>query len=136
MFQGEYKLKTPCPQADLPQSLLEPIFLRSATQAGFKLRWDYEFLGFKNGEGENAGKIYSTVKDMLSGQTMTIISNYLCGADGARSVVARELQLEFDDQSNNGLAINVFFEADLVSLFFFPFFLSFFFLETFRWNGE
>ncbi|KAJ3579713.1 hypothetical protein NPX13_g849 [Xylaria arbuscula] len=113
---GEYKLKTPCPQADFPQSLLEPILVRTATQNGFKVRWDYEYLGFTVGKDADAGKIYSTVKDLVSGQNITIISNYLCGADGARSVVARELQLPFNEQPTSGLALNVFFEADLTHL--------------------
>ncbi|KAI1179784.1 FAD binding domain-containing protein [Nemania sp. FL0916] len=114
--EGEYKLKSPCAQADLPQSILEPILLRIATHGGFKLRWDYEFLGFSPDKDPDTSKIYSTVKDLISGQSLTIISNYLCGADGARSVVARELQLPFDDQPFSGLAINVFFEAELTHL--------------------
>ncbi|KAI0539685.1 FAD binding domain-containing protein [Xylaria digitata] len=114
--EGEYKLKSPCAQADLPQSFLEPILVRTATQGGFKIRWDYEYIGLTVGKDSDAGKIYSTVKDLVSGQNITIISNYLCGADGARSVVARELELPFDEQPTSGLALNVFFEADLTHL--------------------
>ncbi|KAI3331194.1 FAD binding domain-containing protein [Ustulina deusta] len=112
--EGEYKIASPCEQADLPQSTLEPILLRVATQNGFKLRWDYEFLTYS--EDVETGKIHSVIKDVLSGEVLTVISNSLCGADGARSVVARELQLPFHDTPGGGLALNVWFEADLSHL--------------------
>ncbi|KAI1193161.1 FAD binding domain-containing protein [Nemania serpens] len=112
--EGEYKKTTPCAQADLPQSILEPILLRVATQNGFKLRWDYEFLTCH--EDAETGKVHSTIRDLLSGEEVTVVSNYLCGADGARSVVAREMQLPFQDTPGGGLALNVWFEADLSHL--------------------
>ncbi|TGJ86358.1 hypothetical protein E0Z10_g2428 [Xylaria hypoxylon] len=112
--EGEYKRTTPCEQADLPQSTLEPILLRLATQNGFKLRWDYEFLTCR--EDIETGKVHSTIKDILSGEKLTVISNYVCGADGAKSVVARELQLPFHDTPGGGFALNVWFEADLSHL--------------------
>ncbi|KAI3317741.1 FAD binding domain-containing protein [Xylariaceae sp. AK1471] len=112
--EGEYKNATPCAQADLPQSILEPILLRVATQNGFKLRWDYEFITCR--EDVDTGKVHSTIKDILSGEELTVISNYVCGADGARSVVAREVQLPFSDNPGGGFALNVWFEADLSHL--------------------
>ncbi|KAI0096144.1 FAD binding domain-containing protein [Nemania sp. FL0031] len=112
--EGEYKTATPCAQADLPQSTLEPILLRFATQNGFKLRWDYEFLTCY--EDSKTGKVHSTIKDLLSGERLTVVSNYVCGADGARSVVAREIRLPFQEAPDGGLALNVWFEADLSHL--------------------
>ncbi|KAI1119906.1 FAD binding domain-containing protein [Nemania abortiva] len=112
--EGEYKTATPCAQADLPQSILEPILLRVATQNGFKLRWDYEFLTCY--EDTETGKVHSTIKDLLSDEELTVVSNYVCGADGARSVVAREIQLPFQDAPDGGLALNVWFEAELSHL--------------------
>ncbi|KAI0407298.1 FAD binding domain-containing protein [Xylaria palmicola] len=112
--EGEYKGATPCEQADLPQSTLEPILLRFATQNGFKLRWDYEFLSCH--QDEETGKVHSTIKDLLSGEELTVISNFLCGADGAKSVVAREVQLPFYDTPGGGPALNVWFEADMSHL--------------------
>ncbi|KAJ3575782.1 hypothetical protein NPX13_g3920 [Xylaria arbuscula] len=109
--EGEYKRASPCEQADLPQSTLEPILLRVATQNGFKLRWDYEFLTLR--EDEETGKVHSTIRDILSGDVLTVVSNYVCGADGAKSVIARELQLPFQDTPGGGFALNVWFEADL-----------------------
>ncbi|KAI1265389.1 FAD binding domain-containing protein [Xylariaceae sp. FL1019] len=112
--EGEYRKATPCAQADIPQSILEPILVQKATQNGFKIRWDYEFITcWENAE---TGKVHATVKDLLSGQEITIVSNYLCGADGARSVVARDLQLPFTEKPGGGFALNIWFEADLSHL--------------------
>ena len=83
-----------------------------ATQNGFKLRWDYEFISLR--EDKETGKVHSTIRDILSGDVLTVVSNYVCGADGAKSVVARELQLPFQDTPGGGFALNVWFEADLV----------------------
>ncbi|KAI1822511.1 FAD binding domain-containing protein [Xylaria intraflava] len=112
--EGEYKKATPCAQADLPQSILEPILLRNATQNGFKIRWDYEFVTCR--ENPDSGKVHSTLNDVLTGEELRVVSNYVCGADGSRSVVARELKLPFHDTPGGGFALNVWFEADLSHL--------------------
>ncbi|KAK4676305.1 hypothetical protein QC764_511100 [Podospora pseudoanserina] len=108
---GEFKQASPCEQADLPQSVLEPILLRVATQNGFHLRWDCQFVSFH--QDETTSKVHSVIQDVLTNQKITVISKFLCGADGARSVVARELQLPFNDTPGGGLALNVFVDADL-----------------------
>jgi len=95
----------------LPQSVLEPILLRVATQNGFKIRWDCQFLSFH--EDEATGKVHSVIEDLVTGEKMTVVSTYLCGADGARSVVARELGLPFHDTPGGGLALNVFVDANM-----------------------
>ena len=111
--QGEFQEASPCEQADLPQSILEPILLRVATQNGFNLRWDTRLVDFVQDEG--TGCVRSVIEDTLSGQHITVISPYLCGADGGRSTVAKKLQLPFNNNPGGGLALNVLCEADLVS---------------------
>lgn len=85
--------------------MLEPILLRVATQNGFHLRWDCQFVSFH--QDETTAKVHSVIQDVLTNQKITVISKFLCGADGARSVVARELQLPFNDNPGGGLALNV-----------------------------
>ena len=111
--QGEYVEASPCESADLPQTRLEPILLRYATQNGFRLRFDTEFLGFR--EDEKTGKIESVVEDLVTGTKLSIRSKYLCGADGANSSIVRELQLPLHDEPFQGLALNVLIEADMVN---------------------
>ncbi|KAL8994639.1 MAG: hypothetical protein Q9169_005440 [Polycauliona sp. 2 TL-2023] len=110
---GEYQEASPCEQADLPQSILEPIFLRVATQNGFKLRWDTRLVGFERDEG--TGDVRALIEDAVTGQRIRVVSRYLCGADGGRSTVAEKMQLPFNDTPGGGLALNVLCEADLVS---------------------
>lgn len=111
--QGEYVEASPCESADLPQTRLEPILLRYATQNGFRLRFDTEFLSFS--EDEKTGKIESVVEDLVTGSKLSIRSKYLCGADGANSSIVRELQLPLHDEPFQGLALNVLIEADMVN---------------------
>ncbi|KAI0152685.1 hypothetical protein GGR57DRAFT_503549 [Xylariaceae sp. FL1272] len=75
------------------------------------MRWDYEFITCR--ENTEMEKVHATVKDLLSGREMTIVFSYLCGADGAHSVVARELQLPVTEKPGGGFALNIWFEADL-----------------------
>ncbi|GKZ23562.1 hypothetical protein AbraIFM66951_007558 [Aspergillus brasiliensis] len=111
---GEFKEASPCEQADLPQSILEPILLRVATQGGFRLRWDTKLVDFTR--DEESGNIHSVIEDLATGEHITVVSRYLCGADGAHSIVARKLQLPFNDTPGGGLALNVLCEADLTHL--------------------
>ena len=64
----------------------------------------------------DAGRVESVVEDLLTRKKTLIRSKYLCGADGANSTIARELQLPLHDTPNGSLAINVHLEADMVSL--------------------
>ena len=96
----------------MTQTQLEPILLRYATQNGFRLRFDSEFVTFsENGE---TGRIESIVKDLGTGTNFLVRSRYLCGADGANSTIAQQLQLPLHSEPFQGLALNVYVEADLV----------------------
>ena len=86
--------------------------LRYATQNGFRLRFDSEFLGFT--ENEKTGSIESVVQDLVTGANILVRSKYLCGADGANSSIVRQLQLPLRGEPFQGLALNVFVEADMV----------------------
>ncbi|KAL8850360.1 MAG: hypothetical protein Q9221_004680 [Calogaya cf. arnoldii] len=110
----EYQEASPCEQADLPQSILEPILLRIATQNGFQLRWDTRLVKFEQEEG--TGFVRSLIEDGVTGQQFTVVSRYLCGADGGRSTVANNLKIPFNVTPGGGLALNVLCEADLTTL--------------------
>jgi 2-polyprenyl-6-methoxyphenol hydroxylase-like FAD-dependent oxidoreductase len=51
----------------------------------------------------------------MTRERITVVSRYLCGADGAHSTVADVLQLPFNDPLGGGLALNVVCEADMVN---------------------
>lgn len=112
--KGEYEGASPCRHVDLPQTLLEPILLRYATVNGFKCRMDTKFLSFE--EDKRTNTIISTVEDIVTGQQYRIRSKYLFGADGARSVIVRQLGLELEGKQSDNLAIDVLVKADLSHL--------------------
>jgi len=109
--KGEYEAASPCRHADLPQTLLEPVMVRHATNKGWKVRFDSMFEKYERSSPD--GPTTSTVKDVLTGQTYTIRSKYLFGCDGARSNVMRQLDIPLIKQPGQGLALNVLVEADL-----------------------
>lgn len=49
----------------------------------------------------------------MTGQRMTFRSKFLCGADGAQSSIARELELPMQQIPAGGLAINLHVEAEM-----------------------
>jgi 2-polyprenyl-6-methoxyphenol hydroxylase-like FAD-dependent oxidoreductase len=97
----------------LPQTELEPILTRRASQAGWKLRFHTSFVSIR----ENSDKfVVSEVHDNITNVTFTIRSRFLFGCDGARSQVLRELKLPLTKKPGQGLAINVLVKVDLSGL--------------------
>jgi 2-polyprenyl-6-methoxyphenol hydroxylase-like FAD-dependent oxidoreductase len=110
MLKGDYDAASPCNHVDLPQTKLEPILVRYATLNGFTCRFDTTFLSFERPEPDI---IISKVKDNVTGQIYHIQSNYLFGADGARSQILRQLQIPLIKKPGQGLAINILVKVDL-----------------------
>lgn len=113
-MQGDHDAATPCKHIDLPQTLLEPMLLRYASQHGFKCRWDTKFLSFD--ETGTSGYVTSTVEDLVTHQLYKIRSRYLMGADGARSQIVRQLDLDLYKKPGGGLAHDIMVRADLSHL--------------------
>lgn len=94
----DYENVSPCVYMDFPQSLMEPVLLKYATNNGWKVRFDTSLSGFVD-EGEKSGeeekKVVATVEDKVTRQEYKIRSRFLFGADGGRSLVAKQLGLPF-----------------------------------------
>jgi len=113
--QGDYELASPSEPLDLPQTLLEPILTRYATLHGFHARFDTSFVSFEQSLNTK-DPIRSRLHDRISGQTYHIRSKYLFGCDGARSPIARQLELPMIKRPSQGFAINILIEADMSHL--------------------
>lgn len=96
---------------DLPQNQLEPQLIRAATIRGFNCRFDTEFLSFV--ENKEDGTVDVLVKDLIFHRTSTIRTKYLFAADGGRSKIAQQMDLQFVKRPGGGLAWSVLIEADL-----------------------
>jgi 2-polyprenyl-6-methoxyphenol hydroxylase-like FAD-dependent oxidoreductase len=75
---------------------------------------DTKFLSFE--EDTATSTVISTVEDNVTGQQYKIRSKYLFGADGARSVIVKQLGLELQGRQSDNLAIDVLVKADLSHL--------------------
>ncbi|KAJ9501951.1 hypothetical protein H2202_002913 [Exophiala xenobiotica] len=110
---GEYLAASPCQMSDLPQSLLEPILVQEATNLGAKFKFNTEFVSQKQLPD---GRIRTVVRDRVANTTYGIISQYLVGADGARSSVLNDLDIPIDGKQLS-MAFNVHIKADLTVYF-------------------
>ena len=109
---GEYLVASPCSMSDLPQSVLEPIIVEEAAKLGADIRFSTEFISQKQSDD----KIMTMVIDRTTWETYEITSQYLVGADGARSQVLDSLGIPIDGKSLSR-AFGVHIKADLTKYF-------------------
>jgi 2,4-dichlorophenol 6-monooxygenase len=110
---GEYFAASAEPMANCPQTVLEPLLLEAAREAGADIRFDVEFVGL---DQESDG-VTSTLRNRRTGEVTVVRSNYVIGADGARSKVLTEAGLEVEGPTDLARAANVWFRADLSRYF-------------------
>lgn len=111
--RGDYAAASPCAHVDLPQTELEPILTRRAVHAGWTMRFNTRLVAFVRPERD---VIISEVRDDVLGRTYKIQSRFLFGCDGARSQVVRELDIPLIKKPGQGLALNIYVDADLSHL--------------------
>src|SRR5436309_2512640 len=106
---ADYTLASPSRICDCPQTLMEPILLSHAAARGSRVRFDTEYLSLE----QDADGVTATVRDRIGGGTYQIRAKYLLGADGARSLVARDIALPMVGQIDVAGSINILVSADL-----------------------
>jgi 2,4-dichlorophenol 6-monooxygenase len=106
---GEYFASSPEPMANCPQTVLEPLLLQAAREAGADIRFETEFLEFE----EDEDGVTSRIRDRRTDEVTVVRSRFVIGADGARSKVAEQAGLQFDGPTDLARAVNVWFRADL-----------------------
>ncbi len=62
---------------------------------------------------QDADGVTATVRDRLTGKTLTIRARYMIGADGGNSLVAENEKLPIEGQMGVGGSMNILFRADL-----------------------
>ncbi|WP_307825010.1 FAD-dependent monooxygenase [Streptomyces sp. M2CJ-2] len=109
--EADYRLASPCLTVDIPQTYLEPILVRNATQRGTQTQFSTEYLShFQDADG-----VTVEVLDHLTGQRYSIRAKYLIGADGARSKVVADIGLPFAGAMDIAGSMNITFKADIAS---------------------
>jgi 2,4-dichlorophenol 6-monooxygenase len=107
--EGDYRVASPCLPVDIPQTYLEPILVRHATERGTQTRFSTEYLSHR----QDADGVDVRVRDRLTGAEYTIRARYLIGADGARSKVAADIGLPMEGAMDIAGSMNITFKADL-----------------------
>ncbi|MET7773677.1 FAD-dependent monooxygenase [Nocardia sp. NPDC005366] len=110
--EGDYRLASPCLTVDIPQTYLEPILVRNATERGTQTRFSTEYLGHE----QDVDGVTVDVRDRLTGHEYQIRAKYLIGADGARSQVASDLGLPYEGKMDIAGSMNITFKADITQL--------------------
>ncbi len=109
---GDYRLASASLNCDIPQTYLEPILVRNATMRGTQTRFSTEYLSHV----QDADGVTARVRDRLLGVEYDIRAKYLIGADGARSLVAADLDLPLEGRMDIAGSMNITFKADLEAL--------------------
>jgi 2,4-dichlorophenol 6-monooxygenase len=110
---GEYFLASPEPMANCAQTVLEPLLLAAAREAGADIEFQTEFVELRQ---DGAG-VSSVIRDRVTGATRRVRSRYVIGSDGARSRVLTEVGLTVAGHDDLGRAANIWFRADLSKFF-------------------
>jgi 2,4-dichlorophenol 6-monooxygenase len=109
--EADYQLASPCLVVDIPQTYLEPILVKHATQRGTQTRFSTEYVSHT----QDDDGVDVLVRDRLTGAEYTIRARYLIGADGARSQVAADLDLPYEGAMDIAGSMNITFRADISS---------------------
>lgn len=106
---GEYRRVSPCSMADIPQTELEPILLDAAARRGAVVTFNTEYLSFEQDEQG----VTVALQDRGSGRTYQHRTRFLVGADGARSQVAADADLQLEGVLARAGTVYAHFRGDL-----------------------
>lgn len=106
----DYRKASPCKVCNLPQHELEPLLVDEVLDSGFgDIRMGEELVRFEQDEEG----VTAWVRHRASGHVYTIRSDYLVGADGARSMVMEQLGLKLEGEGELGRTCFAWIKADL-----------------------
>jgi 2,4-dichlorophenol 6-monooxygenase len=106
---ADYRAASPEPMANCPQTVLEPMLLAAARDAGADVRFGWEFTGLT----QDSDGVTSIIRERGGNTELTVRSQYVVGADGANSRVLAAAGLTADGPDDLTRAANIWFRADL-----------------------
>ena len=106
---GGYIGLTPTDAVNIPQHKLEAVLAEALLARGGRLLFNTECVEIR----ETGSGVRARVRDRVNGATFWIEADYLIGADGANSLIAEQIGLEFEGTAGWGAAVNVWIKADL-----------------------
>ncbi|WP_460947902.1 FAD-dependent monooxygenase [Okibacterium endophyticum] len=112
LHHGDYVEGSPCGMTDLPQPKLEPLLIDQAAKHGAVVSFNTEYLSHQQ---DDTG-VTVTFRDTRTGSLFTQRARYLLAFDGARSLVAEQLDLPFEGVAARAGTVYLWFKADLQRL--------------------
>ncbi len=98
---------SPCQFVELPQTVMEPLFIKYATDHGITCRFSTKLLSVERKDGF----VWSSVEDLVTPSVYQVKSRYIFGCDGGRSTVTRSLEFKFKSAPSGGVACNILLGA-------------------------
>ena len=99
---ADYRTASPEPMANCPQTVLEPMLLAAARDRGADIRFGWEFTGL----AQDQDGVTSVISQRDGDATLTVRSQYVMGADGARSRVLGQAGLTAEGPDDLARAAN------------------------------
>ncbi len=100
---ADYRAASPEPMANCPQTVLEPMLLAAARDMGADIRFGWEFASLV----QDQDGVTSVVHERDGDATLTVRSQYVVGADGARSRVLGQAGLTVEGPDDLARAANI-----------------------------
>ncbi|KAH6698294.1 FAD binding domain-containing protein [Leptodontidium sp. MPI-SDFR-AT-0119] len=100
---------SPCEMMNIPQHILEQVLLKRASGEGSDIRFYNELLRIE----ETMGKVSARVRDRHTQAEYLVRARYVVGADGANSLVAKQLGIPFLGESKVMSMVSSWLEVDL-----------------------
>lgn len=106
---GRYVRASPEPMVDVPQPQLEAELVAAALEQGATCEFNVEYLDHV----DDGDRVTTRLRNRLTGEVTEWRSQYLVGADGARSQVATNAGLTVEGELARASTLYVQFQADL-----------------------
>jgi 2,4-dichlorophenol 6-monooxygenase len=106
---SDYTAASPCETFILEQQHVEPVLLTAARERGAEVRWSTELLAIE----QTSDHVMAHLRERRTAAEYTIRASYAVAADGARSLVARQLGFGFHGESGLMSMVNTWLEVDL-----------------------
>lgn len=106
---GEYSQHSPSTMLDVPQTYLEPILVKNAAERGARVAFSTKYLGHT----QDQDGVTVNLLNRVSGQEYSMRTRYLVGADGAKSQIADEINLNLVGRTARAGTLYTRFKADL-----------------------
>ena len=103
---------SPTPRIFLTQIGLEPVLRDRATELGADIRFGTELVSFSQG----ADGVHAVIRPRDGGSDIAVRSDYLVAADGAHSLIRRQLGIPLAGRGDFAKCITIYFKSDVTPM--------------------